>query len=142
MNTLSTCLQENLTQLIPTTFCSFPDCPIIRQKDSLIEHLTAEKQQLAQDNERLKALLNKCNSTIFGRSSEKKPATQSDQQTGGRDSANDRAPDQGKKRGARFGHKGHGRKIPNILEVEVFHKIPDDQLYCPICGKPAEDHQP
>jgi hypothetical protein len=35
MNTLSTCLQENLTQLIPTTFCSFPDCPIIRQKDSL-----------------------------------------------------------------------------------------------------------
>ena len=142
MNTLSNCLQENLTRPVNTIICSFPDCPIVRQKDSVIDHLTAqieqiqkEKQQLAEDNERLRALLNKRNSTIFGRSSEKKPAAQSDQQTDGRDSANDRAPDQGKKRGARFGHKGHGRKIPNIPEVEVFHKIPDDQLYCPICRK-------
>jgi transposase len=130
MNT-STCLQQNLIQPYTATLCSFPDCPIVRQRDGVIDRLTAEKQQLAEDNERLRALLNKRNSSLFGRSSEKLPASASDH-----DSANDRAPTPDKKRGARYGHKGHGRKIPDLPEVEVIHEIPDDQMYCPICGKP------
>lgn len=122
MSTSSACLQENLPCAV---FCSFPDCQIVRQKDSVIDHLTAE-------NERLKALLNKRNSTIFGRSSEKQPVPQTDQQADGCDYTDNRAP----KRGARFGHKGHGRKIPDLPEVKVIHEIPDEEMYCPNCGKP------
>ena len=124
MNISSAYLQENLPCV---ALCSFPDCQIVRQKDSVIGHLTAE-------NERLKALLNKRNSTIFGRSSEKQTAAQTDQQADGCDSTDNPAP----RRGARFGHKGHGRKIPDLPEVTVIHEIPDEQMYCPNCGKPRE----
>lgn len=142
MNT-STCLQQNLIQPYSATLCSFHDCPIVRQRDSVIDRLTTEieqlqreKNQLAENNDRLKALLNKRNSSLFGRSSEKLPVPASDQQTDDHESANDSAPAPDKKRGARFGHKGHGRKIPDLPEVEVIHEIPDNRMYCPICGKP------
>jgi hypothetical protein len=124
MNT-STCLQQNLIQPYTATLCSFPDCPIVGQRDSVIDRMTTEieqlqkeKNQLAENYERLKALLNKRNSSLFGRSSEKLLASANDQQTDDHDSANDSAPVPKKKRGARFGHKGHGRKIPDLPEVE------------------------
>jgi len=142
MNT-STCLQQNLIQPYTAALCSFPDCPIVRQRDSVINRLTTEieqlqreKNQLAENYKRLKALFNKRNSSLFGRSSEKLPVSASIQQTDAHYSANDSAPVSDKKRGARVGHKGHGRKIPVLAEVEVIHEIPDDQMYCPICGKP------
>lgn len=142
MNT-STCLQQNLIQPYTATLYSFPDCPIVRQRDSVIDHLTAkieqlqrEKNQLAEDYDRLKALLNKRNSSLFGRSSEKLPVSESEQQTDDHNSANVFAPDPDRKRGARLGHKGHGRKIPDLPEVEMVYEIPDDQMYCAICGKP------
>lgn len=139
MNTLSaTNPQENAVQLVPATFCTFSGCLVVKQKDTVIAKLTAgieqlqkEKQQLQEDNERLKALLNKGNHTIFSRSSEKQPKT--DDQTPVQDIAANN-----KKRGARFGHKRHGRKIPDLPEVEVIHEIPDDQMYCPICKKPRK----
>ncbi|TEB04045.1 Transposase IS66 family protein [Pelotomaculum schinkii] len=142
MNT-STCLQQKLNQPYTATNCSFPNCPIVRQRDSVIERLNTEieqlqreKVQLAEDYDRLKALLNKRNSSLFGRSSEKSPEPTNDQKTNDHDSVNNSVPAPDKKRGARFGHKGHGRKIPDLPEVEVIHEIPDDQMYCPICGKP------
>ncbi len=40
-----------------------------------------------------------------------------------------------KKRGAKKGHKGYGRKIPNGLPIdEITIKIPEEQMYCPRCG--------
>lgn len=141
MSTLSACLQEKPTQLTPAA-CSFPDCPIARQKDREIDHLSAklervesEKQQLTENYERLKALLNKRNSVIFGRSSEKQLVTQPEQQTADNNNNDDLTP---KRRGARFGHKGYGRKIPDLPVVEVFHEIPDGERCCPICGKPRD----
>ncbi|KUK64934.1 MAG: Transposase IS66 [Desulfofundulus kuznetsovii] len=95
----------------------------------MIDRLTAE-------NERLRALLNKRNGAIFGRSSEKQSAPQAQEQAGVYNSDGGHAPDQARKRGARFGHQGHGRKIPHLPEVTVVHEIPDEEMYCPLCGKP------
>ncbi len=134
MNTLSACLQENPVWSLSAA-CSFPDCPIVRQKDFELEQANQEKQELTEENERLRALINKRNSAIFGRSSEKQPAPQTDQQTGVPESDGDCVPAQGGKRGARFGHQGHGRKIPDLSEITVIHEIPDDEMYCPHCGK-------
>jgi transposase len=103
-----------------------------------LEQVQEEKQQLAENYERLRALLNKRNSVIFGRSSEKQPAVQYNQQADGQDSASDLTPSENRKRGARFGHKGYGRKIPDLPVVEVFHEIPDDEKCCAICGKPRD----
>lgn len=127
MNT-SACLQENLPC---EALCSFPDCQIVRQKDRFIQQKDSIINNLTAENERLKALLNKRESALFGRSSEKQQAPQAEQPT-------DDAGVHVIKRGARFGHKGHGRKIPNLPEVVVTHEIPDNEMYCPICGKPRD----
>jgi len=43
-----------------------------------------------------------------------------------------------KRRGARHGHPGSGRKIPKDLPVEETRVvIPPENLICPICGKPG-----
>jgi transposase len=43
-----------------------------------------------------------------------------------------------KRRGARQGHPGSGRKIPEGLPVEeVRVEIPAEALVCPVCGKPG-----
>ena len=46
-----------------------------------------------------------------------------------------KSPDKSR-RGAKPGHKGHGRRIPqNLPTVEVFLPVPEDQARCQICGK-------
>jgi len=134
MSTLSTALEENPIWSLSAA-CSFPDCPIVRQKDFELEQANQEKQKLTEENERLRALINKRNSSIFGRSSEKQLEPQAVQQTEVPESAGDCAPAQGGKRGARFGHQGYGRKIPDLPEITVIHDIPNDEMYCPNCGK-------
>ena len=43
-----------------------------------------------------------------------------------------------KRRGARRGHTGSGRKIPKDLPVEeVRVEIPSENLVCPVCGQPG-----
>lgn len=43
------------------------------------------------------------------------------------------------RRGAKPGHKGHGRCIPqNLPTVEVFLPVPEDQAKCKTCGKPGK----
>lgn len=138
MSTLATSLKENSIWPLNTT-CSYSDCPIIKQRDLLeaeLEQAKKEKQQLAEENERLRVLLNKQKCTIFARSSEKQPVSQTAQQTNSYDNPGNCTLDQNRKRGARIGHKGHGRKIPDLPEVTVIHEIPDDEMTCPICGKP------
>jgi transposase len=41
--------------------------------------------------------------------------------------------------GGRRGHKGYGRKIPDLPEVEIIHPIPADQACCSCCGKPLAE---
>jgi transposase len=49
-------------------------------------------------------------------------------------------PNKKTKRGAKPGHKGHGRKIPEHLPMETkIHEVPEDQAVCPRCGKPYAD---
>ena len=134
MSTLSTTLEENPIWSLSAA-CSFPDCPIVRRKDLELEQAKQEKQQLTEENERLRELINKRNSAVFGRSSEKQPEPQTVQQTDIPEGAGDCAPAQGRKRGARIGHQGHGRKIPDLPEITVIHELPDDETYCPNCGK-------
>jgi transposase len=42
-------------------------------------------------------------------------------------------------RGGRLGHKGYGRKIPDLPEIQRIHLIPLDQACCSCCGKPLAD---
>jgi len=55
------------------------------------------------------------------------------------DQAADRAKEgEGRRRGARQGHPGSGRKIPQVLPVEETRvEIPSETLVCPACGKPG-----
>jgi len=40
------------------------------------------------------------------------------------------------RRGAKPGHKGHGRRIPKDLPtIEVYIPVPDEERFCQICGK-------
>jgi transposase len=41
-----------------------------------------------------------------------------------------------RRRGGRPGHKGYGRKIPDLPEIEVIHEVPKDLDHCSCCGKP------
>lgn len=116
--------------------CPFPDCSLVRQKNQEILYLTEEleqvrkeKDRLAAENEALRAVLNKHASALFGRSSEKSSPPK------------DREPSTAhpRRRGARPGHKGHGRIIPDLPEVEVIHEVPEEMRYCQSCGKPCRD---
>lgn len=109
-------------------------CSGIRERDRVIENLTAENEQLRKENAHLQALLNKHNHALFGRSSEKMPVCTKELQPAEKDIV--QASEPMEKRGARFGHKGHGRQLPDLNEVAVIHEIPEQQQYCPICGKP------
>lgn len=118
--------------------CPFSDCPLVRQKNREIlslteelEQLRKEKDRLAAENEALRAVLNKRTSALFGRSSEKSPPPAAREQ--------EPSVTHPRRRGARPGHKGHGRVIPNLPEVEVVHEVPEELRRCRFCGKPCRD---
>lgn len=118
--------------------CPFSDCPLVRQKNREIlslteelEQLRKEKDRLATENEALRAVLNKRTSALFGRSSEKSPPPAAREQ--------EPSVTHPRRRGARPGHKGHGRVIPNLPEVEVVHEVPEELRRCRFCGKPCRD---
>jgi len=89
------------------------------QKDEQIQQLQAEIKKLKQD--------------LFGRKSEKTSASEkADDST-----TNPAQPDK-KPRGQREGGKGHGRRdYSHLPAVEEPHEIPQDDRYCPRCGKLA-----
>lgn len=119
---------------------------IIAHKDMIIEALSKE-------NESLRAVNKGQRDALFGRSSEKqeKPAgdvemmeealplktlSEADplnEQPRGESKPAD-SPSPLTKRGGRFGHKGYGRKVPILPEMEVIHEIPEGTC-CPTCHK-------
>jgi len=126
---------------LPRSFgaCLFPDCPLLRQKDREILSLTEELEQLRKkvtrltaENEALRAVLNKHASALFGRSSEKLPPSAARKE-------HEPPVTHSRRRGARPGHKGHGRVIPDLPEVEVVHEVPEELRRCPICGRPCRE---
>lgn len=110
---------------------------IVRQQDATIREL---KQQI----EALKAELVWLKQQVFGRKTEQLHGESSTEQDNKSNSSMD-SPDQSppdlpeekRNRGQQEGAKGHGRKChPNLPGVEEFHKLPEEECRCPICGKP------
>lgn len=97
-----------------------------------VEQLRKKIAELATENENLKAVLNKHGSALFDRSSEKSPPPAVREEQG------PSVAHPGRRR-ARSGHKGHGRVIPDLPEVEVVHEVPEEMRYCQFCGKPCRD---
>lgn len=147
-------LQQNLFN--NRAICSFPECPYLWQTvqekneeilflKNKLEQALLENKELADKNKALEYLVNKFKQMIFGRSTEKPPKPSTDGET--KDKMADRDyPDENKshnnfkKRGARPGHKGHGRKIPDNIQVKVkIHEIPEEDNFCPHCGRPGKD---
>lgn len=102
-------------------------------QQKIIDALTAEIEHLRAVNQGQRE-------AQFGRSSEKQalseiteePLEQKEQVTSDQ-TAPSPTP---KRRGGKPGHKGYGRKIPALPEIEAIHEIPADQTHCSCCGKP------
>jgi transposase len=114
-----------------------------------IEHQQKIIQSLSTENERLQAVNKGHRAEMYGRSSEKLilPTTeiqdnedlpQSSSQTDAVTIPIDFTILPKHPRGGKPGHKGYGRKIPDLPELEVFHDMPDPAC-CSACSKPFAD---
>lgn len=94
-----------------------------------LEQRDCRIRELEKELERTNALLRSRENKLFGRKSEKtEPKDKTDDTAGAI---------RRKRRGARPGHRGHGRKLPrNIPVVEQIHRVPPQDAVCPKCGKP------
>ncbi|WP_135552685.1 IS66 family transposase [Paenibacillus cymbidii] len=93
--------------------------------------------------ERLEAVNLGQRDQLFGRSSEHVATSDGD-----RSDANDNLPvartadaraQTRRRRGGQKGHKGYGRSIPNIPEIEVVHEVPANEACCSTCGASVAD---
>lgn len=103
---------------------------ILEHKDKIIAALTSE-------NEHLQGVMNGQKDALFGRSTEKQKTSVEQHEVEEHSTQETVAlPKKSsiKRRGAKPGHKGHGRKIPPLPEIEVLHEIPQEQSCCPHCG--------
>jgi transposase len=136
----------------PETGVCCANCPAVQRLERALEELRAEfrwqvgywksrhadalkrneqlTEELRQAHGQIRALQDK----LFGRKSEK---------SAGSDRSNElfdpeEVPAVVKKRGARPGQRGHGRRDYSHLPVqEEFVPLPVESLACPVCGKPA-----
>jgi transposase len=91
--------------------------------EARVEELVAQVATLAEQVATLSKML-------FGRSSEKKPASPPPASPFANTTS-----DQARKRGQQPGSKGHGRRDYAHLETEdLFHDVAEDQKNCPCCG--------
>jgi transposase len=102
--------------------------------------LALEHEKLKKKYRRTKGAANTYQHMLFGRSPEKsspEEAVPEKTETGAADT--DTTPKTGRKRGAKPGHKGHGRKIPENLPV-VYRtiEVPEENRFCSICGQECE----
>lgn len=123
---------------------------IIEHKEKIIEALTAE-------NEKLKAVNKGQRDALFGRSSEKQSKPECTAEVASEASLLEELTDTAQqeahaleeskvavtptplaRRGARFGHKGHGRKIPMLPEIELIHEVPAEAC-CSVCRRAYAD---
>jgi transposase len=105
-------------------------------KDEHGQKIIAEQ---AAEIERLEAVNRGQRDELFGRSSEKGdvPHPAEDEPLG--DPHPVASTPRVNRRGGRKGHKGHGRKIPDLPEIEIVHEVPADQACCLDCGKSLVD---
>lgn len=126
----------------------------LRQKEAELEkaHLElatsdAQINELERKLEKTKGLLRLREKALFGTKTEqaKPPSNTPDSEPVKSDNSSlNVIPLQNSKhkRGAKPGHKGHGRKIPKHLpEVIEYHEIPEDEAVCSRCGKPFADSE-
>jgi transposase len=146
------------TQIINASAC-FIDCPFLAEKDAELEKvyaeleqekaekasLTSELEKLQKKYQRTKAAAATYKHMLFGKSSEKSSSEEEqtipeERKTEVTDSPDKTTPNSSRKRGAKPGHKGHGRKIPEGLPI--IHRtieVPEEERFCPICGRECEE---
>jgi len=146
-----------LTAEITTASSCFEDCPFLADRDSQIEQLYAELEEvkeqyasLAAEHEKLKKKHRRTEGAaktykhlLYGKSSEKSEPEEehaAPKETEINNTDPDEVPKTGRKRGAQPGHKGHGRKIPEHLPV-VYRtiEVPEEARFCSICGQEGEE---
>ncbi len=102
----------------------------------LIKQLTEANSTIQQIQTENKLLLQKlkgaeANSNLF------KKFAFGDKKTENQSPAQSSTTKKSKERGAKDGHKGHGRKIPdNLPIIENIIDIPEDKKHCECCGNP------
>ena len=104
------------------------------------EHQLKIIDVLGAEVERLRVVNQGQRDELFGRSSEQnvgselteEPTEQHEQATTGQTAL----PPVAKRRGGQPGHKGHGRKTPDLPETEIIHDVPEKEALCRCCGKP------
>jgi len=131
-------------------FCA--DCPAVQRLERALEQLRRDFhrevgywksqhakavqriEQLTEELEQSRGQVRALQDKLFGRKSEKSAqGNRSNELFDPEDVAA-----AAKKRGAQPGHAGHGRRDYSHLPVaEEFVSLPDESLYCPICGKQA-----
>lgn len=116
----------------------------IEHQQKIIEHQQKMIDELTKEKEHLQAVIHGQKQTLFGRSSEKLHDSSAHSEAEEIERTEDLSGSvvstpSAKPRGGRPGHKGHGRKIPTLPEMEVTHEIPDEQKSCPHCGQSYTD---
>lgn len=95
-----------------------------------VKRIEPLKEELDQSRGQTRALQDK----LFGRKSEKSARSDRSNELFDPEEVTAAA----KKRGAQPGHAGHGRHDYSHLPMkEEFIELPENSLFCPICGKPA-----
>lgn len=111
----------------------------VRRLELQAEHLQKIIAAQSVEIDRLEGINRGQRDALFGQSSEKVTIPESPVEALGSElvvSAPAISAVQVSRRGAKCGHKGHGRKVHDLFEVKQIHEIPADQSCCSSCGKP------
>jgi transposase len=145
-------------------------CPCAALQDALqliiqLQAKNAAQEAVIQEFARVKAQNAEYRHMLFGRASEKMtvlgkhdaapsaatdeppeeiPNSSAEEPAGNpidqEESSKNEAPPVKSRRGAKYGHQGHGRRIPqDIPAIKVFLPVPEDQARCQICGKAGKE---
>jgi transposase len=144
-------------QITNTPTCSI-DCSLLAEKNAVIEKLRAEleqekaaKAELDLKHEKLQKKYDRTKNAaatyqhmLYGQSSEKSSVEEQtvpeEGETKDTDTPEKPPPSSNRKRGARPGHKGHGRKLPDNLPVEYrIIEVPEAERFCSVCGRECEE---
>lgn len=112
----------------------------VRRLELQAEHHQKIIAAQASEIERLEAVNRGQRDELFGRSSEKVaiPDSEDELPESEPSSPESAAVVQVNPRGGKKGHKGHGRKIPDLPEIEIIHEV-SAQACCQACGKSLAD---